>query len=155
MRIPTLAQAVADGAAAAGLVLFALIVTDVGTGTLALAGLALLGLSAVVRGAAVASARRLWPRVGDAGRPAGRSAGRLDSRGPWRRWILALWLVQGLAFVAGLLLAHSSLGAVATAGIVGIVVAVASAALAGAAARRAARGSGSGFVDSAAITAYA
>ncbi|WP_445443124.1 hypothetical protein [Clavibacter sp. km1a] len=152
MRIPTLAQAVADGAAAAGLVLFALIVTDVGTGTLALAGFALLGLSAVVRVAAVASARRLWPRVGGAaGRPAGRSAG----RGPWRRWILALWLVQGVAFVAGLLLAHSPLGAVATAGIVGLVVAVASAALAGAAARRAARGSGAGFVDSAAITAYA
>jgi hypothetical protein len=152
MRIPTLAQAVADGAAAAGLVLFALIVTDVGTGTLALAGIALLGLSAVVRVAAVASARRLRPRVGDAaGRPAGRSAG----RGPWRRWILALWLVQGVAFVAGLLLAHSSLGAAATAGIVGLVVAVASAALAGVAARRAARGTGSGFVDSAAITAYA
>ncbi|MDQ0744463.1 hypothetical protein QFZ62_001771 [Clavibacter sp. B3I6] len=148
MRIPTLAQAVADGAAAAGLVLFALIVTDVGTGTLALAGLALLGLSAAVRLAAVASARRLWPRAGGA-------AGRPPGRVPWRRWILALWVVQGVAFVAGLLLAHSSFGAVATAGIVGVVVAVASAALAGAAARRAARGSGAGFVDSASLTAYA
>jgi hypothetical protein len=154
MRIPTLVQAVADGAAAAGLVLFALIATDIGTGTLALAGVALLGLSAVVRLAAVASARRLWPRLGRPGVDgSGGAAARAAGRGSWRRWILALWLVQGVAFVAGLLLAHSSLGAVATAGIIGLVVGAASAALAGGAARRAGRGSG--FVDSASITAYA
>ncbi|RIJ48451.1 hypothetical protein DZG00_12650, partial [Clavibacter lycopersici] len=61
MRIITLVQAVADGAAAAGCVLFALIATDVGTPSRALTGLALLGLSAVVRVAAVAWARRLRP----------------------------------------------------------------------------------------------
>lgn len=148
MRIPTLVQALADGAAAAGFVLLALIATDIGTPSRALTGLALLGLSVVVRVSAVASARRRWPRVGGGG-AAGRGAG----RGAWRRWILALWLVQGLAFVAGLVLAHSSLGAVATAVSVGVVVGVASAALAGGAARRAGRGSG--FVDSASITAYA
>jgi hypothetical protein len=140
MRLPTLVQAVADGAAAAGWVLFALIATGIGTPPLALTGLALLALSGVVRVAAVAGVRRRLARV----------AGR---RGGWRGWILALWLVQLLAFIAGMLLAHSSLGAVATAGIVGVVVAVASGALAGGAGRRAGRGSG--FVDSAAVTAYA
>ncbi len=67
--------------------------------------------------------------------------------------------MQCLAFVAGLVLAHSSVGAVATAAIVGVVVGVTSLALAGGAARRAGRGSGvdsrTGFVDSAAVTAYA
>ncbi|WP_043673118.1 hypothetical protein [Clavibacter michiganensis] len=147
MRIVTLVQALADGVAAAGFVLFALIATDIGTPSRALTGLALLGLSVVVRVSAVASARRRWHRVG--GGASGRGAG----RGAWRRWILALWLVEGLAFVAGLVLAHSSLGAVATAVSVGVVVGVASAALAGGAARRVGRGSG--FVDSASITAYA
>uniref|UniRef100_UPI002930240B hypothetical protein n=1 Tax=Clavibacter michiganensis TaxID=28447 RepID=UPI002930240B len=80
-------------------------------------------------------------------------------RGAWTRWIHALWIVQCLAFVAGLVLAHSSVGAVATAAIVGVVVGVTSLALAGGAARRAGRGSGvdsrTGFVDSATVTAYA
>ncbi len=71
----------------------------------------------------------------------------------------ALWIVQCLAFVAGLVLAHSSVGAVATAAIVGVVGGVTSLALAGGAARRAGRGSGvdsrTGFVDSATVTAYA
>ncbi len=57
------------------------------------------------------------------------------------------------------MLAHSSVGAVATAAIVGVVVGVTSLALAGGAARRAGRGSGvdsrTGFVDSATVTAYA
>jgi hypothetical protein len=140
MRIPTLVQAVADGAAAAGFVLFALIATGIGTAPLALTGLALLALSVVVRVAAVAGVRRRRARV----------TGR---RGGWRGWILALWLVQLLAFAGGVVLAHSSLGVVATAAIVGVVVAVASGALAGGAARRAGRGSG--FVDSASLTAYA
>ncbi|MBM7389615.1 hypothetical protein JOE37_002609 [Clavibacter michiganensis] len=140
MRIPTFVQAVADGAAASGLVLFALVATDIGTAPLALAGLATLGASVLMRVAAVVWARRRLALVG-------------RGRGAWRRWILALWAVQLVAFVAGLVLAHSSLGAVATAAIVGVVVGVASGALAGGAARRAGRGSG--FVDSASITAYA
>ncbi|KDP91318.1 MULTISPECIES: hypothetical protein [Clavibacter] len=146
MRFPTLVQAVADGASAAGCVLFALIATGIGTAPLAIAGLALLGLSAIVRVVAIVWARRRLALVG-------------RGRGAWTRWIHALWLVQCLAFVAGLVLAHSSVGAVATAAIVGVVVGVTSVALAGGAARRAGRGSGvgsgTGFVDSAAITAYA
>ncbi|MBF4621141.1 hypothetical protein [Clavibacter sp. VKM Ac-2542] len=149
MRFPTLVQAVADGASAAGCVLFSLIVTGIGTAPLAIGGLALLGLSAIVRIVAIVWARRRLTLVGR-----GRGA-----RGAWRRWIHALWIVQCLAFVAGLVLAHSSVGAVATSAIVGVVVGVTSVALAGGAARRAGRGSGvdsgTGFVDSAAITAYA
>ncbi|MBF4622930.1 hypothetical protein [Clavibacter sp. VKM Ac-2872] len=140
MRIATLVQAVADGAGAAGFVLFALILTDIGTAPLALSGLALLTLSLLVRVAALIQARRGLER-------------QATRRGAWRWWIHALWLVQVVAFVAGLVLAHSSVGAVATAAIVGAVVGVASAALAGGAARRAGRGSG--FVDSAAVTVYA
>ncbi|MBE3077335.1 hypothetical protein [Clavibacter michiganensis] len=146
MRFPTLVQAVADGASAAGCVLFALIATGIGTAPLAIGGLALLGLSAIVRVVAIVWARRRLALL-DRG------------RGAWTRWIHALWIVQCLAFVAGLVLAHSSVGAVATAAIVGVVVAVTSVALAGGAARRAGRGSGvdsrTGFVDSAAVTAYA
>ncbi|UKF80837.1 hypothetical protein [Clavibacter californiensis] len=146
MRFPTLVQAVADGASAAGCVLFALIATGVGTAPLAIGGLALLGLSAIVRVVAIVWARRRLALVG-------------RGRGAWPRWIHALWIVQCLAFVAGLVLAHSSVGAVATAAIVGVGVGVTSAALAGGAARRAGRGSGvdsgTGFVDSAAVTAYA
>ncbi|MDO4026793.1 hypothetical protein QKF57_11890 [Clavibacter michiganensis] len=149
MRFPTLVRAVADGASAAGCVLFALIATGIGTAPLAIGGLALLGLSAIVRVVAIVWARRRLALL-DRGRGA---------RGAWRRWIHALWIVQCLAFVAGLVLAHSSVGAVATAAIVGVVVAVTSVALAGGAARRAGRGSGvdsrTGFVDSAAVTAYA
>jgi len=140
MRIATVVQAVADGAGAAGLVLFALIMTDIGTPPLALSGLALLTLSVLVRVAAVARVRRGLERV--------------DARhGAWRWWIRALWLVQAVAFVAGLMLAHSSLGAVAAAVLAGGVVGAASAALAGGAARRSGRPAG--FVDSAAVTAYA
>lgn len=146
MRFPTLVQAVADGASAAGCVLFALIATGIGTAPLAIGGLALLGLSAIVRVVAIVWARRRLALL-DRG------------RGAWTRWIHALWIVQCLAFVAGLVLAHSSVGAVATAAIVGVVVGVTSLALAGGAARRAGRGSGvdsrTGFVDSAAVTAYA
>ncbi|KAF0259306.1 hypothetical protein [Clavibacter michiganensis] len=146
MRFPTLVQAVADGASAAGCVLFALIATGIGTAPLAIGGLALLGLSAIVRVVAIVWARRRLALL-DRG------------RGAWTRWIHALWIVQCLAFVAGLVLAHSSVGAVATAAIVGVVVGVTSLALAGGAARRAGRGSGvdsrTGFVDSATVTAYA
>ncbi|MGJ1645653.1 hypothetical protein [Clavibacter sepedonicus] len=140
MRFPTLIQAVADGASAAGLVLFALIATGIGTAPLAIGGIVLLGLSAIVRVVAIVWARRRLAVVG-------------RGRGSWQRWIYVLWALECLAFVAGLLLAHSSVGAVATAAIVGVLVGVASAALAGGAARRAGRGSG--FVDSASITAYA
>ncbi|MDO4143824.1 hypothetical protein [Clavibacter michiganensis] len=146
MRFPTLVRAVADGASAAGCVLFALIATGIGTAPLAIGGLALLGLSAIVRVVAIVWARRRLALL-DRG------------RGAWTRWIHALWIVQCLAFVAGLVLAHSSVGAVATAAIVGVVVGVTSLALAGGAARRAGRGSGvdsrTGFVDSATVTAYA
>ncbi|GAB7302962.1 hypothetical protein DOU17_06935 [Clavibacter michiganensis subsp. michiganensis] len=146
MRFPTLVRAVADGASAAGCVLFALIATGIGTAPLAIGGLALLGLSAIVRIVAIVWARRRLTLVG-------------RGRGGWTRWIHALWIVQCLAFVAGLVLAHSSVGAVATAAIVGVVVGVTSLALAGGAARRAGRGSGvdsrTGFVDSATVTAYA
>ncbi|WP_316308229.1 hypothetical protein [Clavibacter michiganensis] len=146
MRFPTLVQAVADGASAAECVLFALIATGIGTALLAIGGLALLGLSAIVRVVAIVWARRRLALL-DRG------------RGAWTRWIHALWIVQCLAFVAGLVLAHSSVGAVATAAIVGVVVGVTSLALAGGAARRAGRGSGvdsrTGFVDSATVTAYA
>ncbi|MFT2690211.1 hypothetical protein [Clavibacter zhangzhiyongii] len=140
MRTPTLVQAVADGAAAAGLVLFALIATGIGTAPLALVGLALLGLSVLVRVAAIVWARRRLASVG-------------RGRGSWRHWIHALWLAEGAVFVAGLVLAHSSLGAAVAAVLAGVVVAVTSAAFAGAAARGAGRGSG--FVDSASLTAYA
>ncbi|WP_316314565.1 hypothetical protein [Clavibacter michiganensis] len=146
MRFPTLVRAVADGASAAGCVLFALIATGIGTAPLAIGGLALLGLSAIVRIVAVVWGRGRLTLVG-------------RGRGGGTRWIHALWIVQCLAFVAGLVLAHSSVGAVATAAIVGVVVGVTSLALAGGAARRAGRGSGvdsrTGFVDSATVTAYA
>jgi hypothetical protein len=137
MRFPTLVQAVADGASAAGFVLFA---TGVGTAPLAIGGLALLGLSAIVRVVAIVWVRRRLTLVG-------------RGRGSWQRWIHALWALECLVFVAGLVLAHSPVGVVVTAAIVGVVVGVASGALAGSAARRAGRGSG--FVDSASITAYA
>ncbi|MBM7412611.1 hypothetical protein JOE38_002434 [Clavibacter michiganensis] len=140
MRSATVVQAVADGIGAAGFVLFASIATGIGTAPLALSGLGLSALSVLVRVVAVARVRRGLDRV-------------TTARRSWRRWIHALWLVQGLAFVAGLVLAHSSLGAVMAAVLAGVVVAVASAALVGGAARRAGRGSG--FVDSASITAYA
>ncbi|MFT2691705.1 hypothetical protein [Clavibacter zhangzhiyongii] len=140
MRIATVVQAVADGVGAAGFVLFALIATDIGTPPLALSGLALSALSVLVRVAAVARVRRGLDRV-------------TTGRGSWRRWIHALWLAEGAVFVAGIVLAHSSLGAVVAAVLAGVVVAVTSAAFAGAAARRAGRGSG--FVDSASLTAYA
>ena len=146
MRFPTLVQAVADGASAAGCVLFSLIVTGIGTAPLAIGGLALLGSSVIVRVFAVVGARRRLALVG-------------RGRGAWRRWIHALWLVECLAFVAGVVLAHSPVGAVMTAAIIGVVVGVTSVALAGGAARRAGSGSGvgsgTGFVDSASITAYA
>ncbi|OUE25008.1 hypothetical protein BFL36_05560 [Clavibacter michiganensis] len=140
MRIATVVQALADGAGAAGLVLFALILTDIGTPSLALTGLALLTLSLVVRVAAVVQVRRGLDRV-------------MTGRGSWRWWIRALWVVQAVAVVAGLVLAHSSFGAAASGVLAGAVVAVASAALAGGAARR--PGRPAGFVDSAAVTAYA
>ena len=140
MRIATVVQAVADGAGAAGFVLFALILTDIGTAPLALSGLALVTLSLVVRVAALIQVRRGLDRVA-------------MRRGAWRWWIHALWLVQAVAFVAGLVLAHSSVGPVAAAVLAGVVVAAASAVLAGGAARRSGRPAG--FVDSAAITAYA
>ena len=140
MRILTLVQAVADGTAAAGLVLFALLATDRGSAPLALAGLALLALSAAVRVSALVVARRRLARV-----PQGPGAG--------RGWVVGLWVVQCAALVAGLVLAHSSLGEVAAAGVVGLAVALASAALVRTAARRAGRGAA--FVDSASATAYA
>ncbi|OUE24351.1 hypothetical protein [Clavibacter michiganensis] len=140
MRIATVVQAVADGVGAAGFVLFALIATDIGTPPLALSGLALVVLSGVVRVAALVQVRRGLVRVG-------------TRRGAWRWWIHALWIVQAVAFVAGLVLAHSSVGPAVTALLAGVVVGVASAGLAGGAARRAGRGSA--FVDSASITAYA
>ncbi|MFT2752712.1 hypothetical protein [Clavibacter sp. Sh2088] len=140
MRIATVVQAVADGASAAGFVLFALILTDIGTAPLALSGLALVTLSVLIRVAALVQVRRGLERVA-------------ARRGAWRWWIHALWLVQVVAFVAALVLAHSSTGPAAAAVLAGTVVAIASAALAGGAARLAGRGSG--FVDSASITAYA
>ncbi|MFT7764220.1 hypothetical protein [Clavibacter tessellarius] len=140
MRIATVVQAVADGAGAAGLVLFALILTDIGTPRLALTGLALLTLSVLVRVAAVAQVRRGLERV-------------VMDRGAWRWWIRALWIVQAVAVVAGLVLAHSPFGAAAAGVLAGAVVALASVALAGGAARRSGRPAG--FVDSAAVTAYA
>ncbi|MBT1637077.1 hypothetical protein [Clavibacter michiganensis] len=140
MRIATVVQAVADGAGASGIVLFALILTDIGTPSLSLTGLALLTLSLVVRVAAVVQVRRGLERV-------------VMDRGAWRWWIRALWIVQAVAVVAGLVLAHSPVGPVTAAVLAGVVVAAASAVLAGGAAR----GSGrpAGFVDSAAVTAYA
>ena len=140
MRIATVVQALADGAGAAGIVLFALILTDIGTPSLSLTGLALLTLSLVVRVAAVAQVRRGLERVA------------MD-RGAWRWWIRALWIVQAVSVVAGLVLAHSSFGAAAAGVLAGAVVALASVALAGGAARRSGRPAG--FVDSAAVTAYA
>ncbi|MFT2711758.1 hypothetical protein [Clavibacter sp. Sh2126] len=140
MRIATVVQAVADGVGAAGLVLFALIATDIGTPPLALSGLALVTLSLVVRVAALIQVRRGLERVA-------------TRRGAWRWWIHALWLVQAVAFVAGLVLAHSSVGPVAAAVLAGVAVALASVALAGGAVRQ--PGRPAGFVDSAAITAYA
>jgi len=140
MRIATVVQAVADGAGAAGFVLFALILTDIGTAPLALSGLALVTLSLLVRVAALIQVRRGLDRVA-------------MRRGSWRRWIHALWIVQVVAFVGGLVLAHSAVGPVAAAVLAGVVVAAASAVLAGGAARRSGRPAG--FVDSAAVTAYA
>ena len=140
MRIATVVQALADGAGAAGIVLFALILTDIGTPRLALTGLALLTLSVLVRVAAVVQVRRGLERV-------------VMDRGAWRWWIRALWIVQAVAVVAGLVLAHSPFGAAAAGVLAGAVVALASVALAGGAARRSGRPAG--FVDSAAVTAYA
>jgi hypothetical protein len=140
MRIATVVQAVADGASAAGFLLFALILTDIGTAPRALSGLALVTLSVVVRVAAVVQGRRGLERVA-------------TRRGAWRWWIHALWLVQVVAFAAGLVLAHSAVGAATAAVLAGVVVAAASAVLAGGAARQGGRRSG--FVDSASVTAYA
>jgi len=140
MRIATVVQAVADGVSAAGFVLFALIATDIGTPPLALSGLALVTVSVVMRVAALIQVRRGLERVA-------------ARRGAWRWWIHALWLVQVVAFVAGLVLAHSPVGPVAAAVLAGVVVAAASAVLAGGAAHRSGRPAG--FVDSAAVTAYA
>jgi hypothetical protein len=140
MRILTLVQAVADGVAAAGLVLFALLITDIGSAPLAITGLALLGASVLVRVLAVMPARRRLVRVE-------------ERRRSWRPWVLALWCVEGGVFVAGVVLAHSPTGATGAAGIAGAVVAIASAALAGGAARRVGRDGG--FVDSASVSAYA
>jgi hypothetical protein len=143
MRITalTLLQALGDGAAAAGLVLFGLLLTEIGTGSRALVGLLILAVALVLRAVVAVIAQRRLTRLD-------RGVGTT-----WPRWIHLCWLVELAAFVGGILLAHSSVGVAASAVLAGAAAAVASAVLAGRAARSAGRGAR--FVDSGAVAAFA
>ncbi|OUE20645.1 hypothetical protein BFL34_01463 [Clavibacter michiganensis] len=143
MRITalTLAQALADGAAAAGLVLFGLLLTELGTGPRALVGLLILAVALVLRVVVAVTARLRLTRL---------------DRGDgitWSRWIHLFWLVALAAFVGGLILAHTPVGVTASAVLAGAAAAIASVVLAGRAARSAGREVR--FVDSGAVAAFA
>lgn len=91
-------QAIADGTAAAGAVLLALILTDIGSNTVAMIGLVLLGLALLIR-VLVA-----WRATHTLARQPRSSGAR------WHRWLHGLYALEIVAFVSGLVLAHSSAG---------------------------------------------
>ncbi|ALD14455.1 hypothetical protein AES38_14925 (plasmid) [Clavibacter capsici] len=125
--------------ATGGVVLFALIVTDIGTPTTALLGLGILALSSLARIALIVGVKRTGVRA----------VGRDEM--PGRQWIYLLYALELVAFGAGVVLAHSPMGVVSA-----VVAAVAATAIASAVLVRVATraGSGSAFIDTVRMRAY-
>jgi hypothetical protein len=135
-------QAVADGTASAGLVLFVLAAADFGTTSNAFWGVILLLLAGVLRISLAVSASRRLRRLNR------------GAEAPWMRWLYGLYAIEFAGIVAGIaLVSFAGVTPAAAVVVTFLIGAVASSVCAGRAARAA--GGSTMFVDSLSVHRYA
>ena len=134
-------QAVADGTASAGIVLFVLAATDFGTTSNAFWGVVLLLVAGALRMTLAVSASRHLRRL------------TRGAEAPWMRWLYGLYAIEFVGMLAGITLVFGAGVNPAAAVVVTFLIgAVGSSFCAGRAARAA--GGSTSFVDSATVHRY-
>lgn len=137
----TSVQAVADGAASAGIVLFVLAATDFGTTSNAFWGVVLLLVAGALRLTLAVSAARHLRRINR------------GAQSPWVRWLYGLYAIEFAGMVIGVSLVFAAdVNPAAAVVVTFLVSAVGSSFCAGRAARAA--GGRTAFVDSATVHRY-